>query len=180
MNKAATLRRANEYKSRFLSDMTHELRTPLNAMISLSRLLLDHADGELNSEQRKQVTFIHRSATNLSEMVNDLLDLAKIESGKIDIHAEPFTVTEVFATLRGMFRPLFSNTNLTLIIDEPPVFLTMISDEQKVSQMLRNLVSNAMKFTETGEVRVSTRVLDGGLIEFVVADTGDWNRCRAS
>ena len=84
--KADSLRRASAYKSRFLNDMTHELRTPLNAMISLSRLLLDRTDGELTVEQEKQVSLIHRSANSLGEMVNDLLDLAKIEAGKTDVH----------------------------------------------------------------------------------------------
>ena len=84
-DKAESLRRASEHKSRFLSDMSHELRTPLNAMISLSRLLLDRADGDLTPEQEKQVALIHQSATSLGEMVNDLLDLAKIEAGKTDL-----------------------------------------------------------------------------------------------
>ena len=169
---ANSLRRMSDSKSRFLSDMTHELRTPLNAMISLGRLLLDRTDGELTAEQEKQVKLIHHSATGLGEMVNDLLDLAKIEAGKIDVHAEPFSVSDVLATLRGMFRPLFASTKLHLVIDDALEGLTMISDEQKVSQILRNLVSNAMKFSEAGDVRIVTELNSEDQVVFTVTDSG--------
>ena len=99
--KAESLRLASAHKTRFLNDMTHELRTPLNAMISLSRLLLDRTDGELTGEQERQVSLIHRSATSLGEMVNDLLDLAKIEAGKTDVHVAEFDVANVLARGAG-------------------------------------------------------------------------------
>src|SRR6185312_4024889 len=128
------LRRASDYKSRFLSDMTHELRTPLNAVISLSRLLLDRIDGELTPEQETQVAFIHRSATSLGEMVNDLLDLAKIESGKIDVQASVFSVNDVLSALRGMFRPLSADGPVALLIDDAQGLTTLHSDERKLTQ----------------------------------------------
>ena len=168
---AESLRRASASKSRFLNDMTHELRTPLNAIVSLSRLLLDRVDGELTAEQDKQVSLIHRSATSLGEMVNDLLDLAKIEAGKTDLHVAAFDVADTLAGLRGMFRPLVGDGRVPLVVDEPVGLTTMVGDERKVSQVLRNLVSNAIKFTERGEVRVRAAG-DGDRATFTVADTG--------
>ena len=105
-DKAAALRRAGELKSRFLSNMSHEFRTPINAILSLSRLLLDGGDHELNSDQRTEVTFIRQSAQTLSDLVNDLLDLAKIEAGKTTVRRDEFAAAELFAACRGMMRPL--------------------------------------------------------------------------
>jgi len=170
--KAESLRKASEYKSRFLSDMTHELRTPLNAMISLSRLLLDRTDGDLTPEQEKQVRLINKSATTLGEMVNDLLDLARIEAGKTDLHVADFAVTDLLVALRGMFRPLVADGNVALFVDEPHGFNMMHSDERKLSQVLRNLVSNAIKFTERGVVRVRAEAAADGTARFTVSDTG--------
>jgi len=104
--------------------------------------------------------------------VNDLLDIAKIESGKIEVHAEAFNLSDLFAALRGMFRPLFATSKAQLIVEEPLDIGPMLSDEQKISQILRNLISNAMKFTETGEVRVHAEPRPGDKVLFSVADTG--------
>ena len=155
--KAESLRRASEYKSRFLSDMTHELRTPLNAVVSLAALLLDRTDGDLTGEQEVQVRLIRKSALSLSEMVNDLLDLAKIEAGKVDVRVAPFDAADLLTALRGIFRPLVAADGpVRFVADDPPPGLPpLASDEGKVAQILRNLVSNALKFTERGEVRVS-------------------------
>jgi signal transduction histidine kinase len=170
--KAESLRKASEVKSRFLSDMSHELRTPLNAMVSISGLLLDRTDGELTDEQEKQVRFIRESAESLSQMVNDLLDLAKIEAGKVDVHPSDFNVAELLSALRGMFRPLFRAGAVALVVEEPRGVETMCTDEPKLSQILRNLVSNAMKFTERGEVRVAAAANGDGTVTFSVSDTG--------
>lgn len=175
-DKAVALQSASELKSRFLSDMSHELRTPLNAMISISGLLLDRVDGELTSEQEKQVSLIRRSAESLREMVNDLLDLAKIEAGKTEVHPSEFHTADLFAAIRGMFRPLFeSDTRVALFIDDdhasdalPPLH----TDEQKVAQILRNFVSNAMKFTERGHVQLRVRDNGDATVTFAVSDTG--------
>ncbi len=171
-DKAEALRKASEYKSRFLSDMTHELRTPLNAMVSLSRLLLSRVDGELSVEQEKQVTLINRSALSLGEMVNDLLDLAKIEAGKTEVHVTEFHVADVMAALRGMFRPLVGETKVNLQFEDVNEPFRIRTDERKLSQILRNFISNAMKFTEAGEIVVSARSTEAGAAEFSVADTG--------
>ncbi|GAB1541823.1 hypothetical protein NUACC21_44960 [Scytonema sp. NUACC21] len=170
--KADSLKRANELKTRFLSNMSHEFRTPLNSIISLSRLLLDRMDGDLTLEQEKQVTFIRKSAEGLSELVNDLLDLAKVEAGKIVVYPTQFEVGELFATLRGMLRPLLAhNSSISLIFEEPENFPSFHTDESKVAQILRNFISNALKYTERGEVRVKATIT-ANTITFSVADTG--------
>lgn len=167
------LRRADEMKSRFLSNMSHEFRVPINTILSLSHMLLHRFDGELTTEQEKQVSFIHKAADNLAELVNDLLDLAKIEAGKTTVHPVELDVTTLLSTLRGMLRPLLLNEAVELIFEEPGDIPLLLTDESKVSQILRNLISNALKFTESGEIRVSvTLTADGKAVCFAVADTG--------
>lgn len=171
--KADHLRRADEVKTRFLSNMSHEFRTPVNSILSLSRLLLDRTDGGLSDEQDKQVNFIRKAAESLSELVNDLLDLAKIEAGKVTVRPVEFEVANLFSALRGMLRPLLLNEMVNLAFDESDDLPTLYTDEGKVSQILRNFISNALKFTERGEVRVSATLAPGGTaVTFAVADTG--------
>ena len=171
--KAGHLRRADEMKSRFLSNMSHEFRTPVNAILALSHLLLEHTDGELNGEQTKQVNYIRKSGEDLLELVNDLLDLAKIEAGKVTVKASEFEVTNLFSALRGMLRPLLASNAVNLVFEESEDLPLMMTDEGKVSQILRNFISNAIKFTERGEVRVSAALRpDGDSMVFSVADTG--------
>jgi signal transduction histidine kinase/DNA-binding response OmpR family regulator len=171
--KADHLRRADEMKSKFLSNMSHEFRTPLNSVRALSQLLLDRVDGELGAEQEKQVALICKAAADLTTLVDDLLDLAKIEAGKIEVRATEFSVANLFSALRGMLRPLLPGENVRLMFDEPPASLLLVTDEGKVSQILRNLISNAIKFTEHGEVRVYAEICgDGRLVRFGVDDTG--------
>ncbi|MBD2679317.1 MULTISPECIES: ATP-binding protein [Nostoc] len=170
--KADSLQKANELKTRFLSNMSHEFRTPLNSILSLSRMLLARMDGDLTAEQEKQVTFIQKAASGLSELVNDLLDLAKVEAGKIEVRPSSFEVSDLFATLRGMLRPLLvQGSSVALIVEEPNVIPPLYTDEGKVAQILRNFVSNALKFTEEGEVRVSA-MQTGHTVTFSVSDTG--------
>ena len=171
-DKAAQLRDANELKSRFLSYMSHEFRTPLTSMTSIAGILLSRLDGPLTPEQQKQVEFIRGSTRELTEMVNDLLDLAKVEAGRITISPEWFEMVDLFAALRGMFKPIVASTSVSLVFDEPESEIKLYSDDKKVSQILRNFISNALKFTPQGEVRVSARMLDAGHVEFSVTDTG--------
>jgi signal transduction histidine kinase/DNA-binding response OmpR family regulator len=171
--KADHLRRADETKSRFLSNMSHEFRTPLNSIQALSRLLTQESDGPLNPEQIKQVNFISKAAVDLTALVDDLLDLAKIEAGKTEVRPIEFNVTNLFSALRGMLRPLLVGEGVRLVFDEPETPLELFTDEGKVSQILRNFISNAIKFTERGEVRVSaTPGADGRSVSFAVTDTG--------
>jgi signal transduction histidine kinase/CheY-like chemotaxis protein len=171
--RAAALRRADELKSQFLSYVSHEFRTPVNSVMALTHLLLRRTDGELTSEQEKQVTFIRKAVEGLAEMVNDLLDLAKVESGKTDVRMRPVDVSQVLGAVRALMRPLATNEAVALMFEEVPSGVTIDTDEAKLGQILRNLVSNALKFTERGEVRV--RVTDRpptGQIVFSVEDTG--------
>ena len=171
--RAEQLRQASELKTKFLSNMSHEFRTPLNSVLALSRLLLDRIDGELTPEQERQVGYIRRSAEGLLELVNDLLDLAKVEAGKVDIRPSAFTVSELFGGLRGALRPLLTSQAVELIFEIPDKVPNLFTDEAKVTQILRNLISNALKFTEQGEVRVTaTFDAEGKRIDFSVRDTG--------
>ena len=170
--KASSLQQANELKTRFLSNMSHEFRTPLNSMLSLSRMLLSRLDGDLTIEQEKQVTFIQKAADGLSELVNDLLDLAKVEAGKIEVRPSAFEVSDLFGTLRGMLRPLLvQGSSVALSFEAPEQLPSIYNDEGKVAQILRNFISNALKFTERGEVRVMAKQT-GHTVTFSVSDTG--------
>src|SRR6185503_965077 len=171
-DKAAQLRDANELKSRFLSYMSHEFRTPLTSMTTIAGILLSRLDGPLTAEQQKQVEFIRGSTRELTEMVNDLLDLAKVEAGRITISPEWFEMVDLFAALRGMFKPIVASTSISLFFDEPSDEIRLFTDDKKLSQILRNFISNALKFTPMGEVRVAARMLDPEHVEFAVSDTG--------
>ena len=170
-DRAEQLRRMSETKTRFLSDISHELRTPLSSIVNLTRILLAHADGPLEPEQDKQVTMIQRSAEWLTEMVSDLLDIAKIEAGKVELRCDDFGAAALLAALRGMFRPLATNEKVALVFDDPDPALSLYTDEQRIAQVLRNFVSNALKFTAEGEVRVSATA-EGDAVRFAVTDTG--------
>ena len=173
--RADHLRRADELKSRFLSNMTHEFRTPLNSILALTRLLLGQTDGELTREQQTQVQFIRKSAEDLSELVNDLLDLARVEAGKTTVSPVEFTADSLFGALRGMLRPLLVGDAVALVFDDCGDLPPLVTDEPKVSQILRNFISNALKFTPQGEVRVCAAAAttpDDGTVTFPVRDTG--------
>jgi signal transduction histidine kinase len=171
--RAEQLRQASELKSRFLSNMSHEFRTPLNSILALSRLLMDRTDGPLTAEQERQVTYIRRSAESLTELVNDLLDLAKVEAGKLEIRPRYFTVGELFGALRGVMKPLQQNDAVELVFEDTTDCPELFTDEAKVAQILRNLISNALKFTERGEVRVTaTFDADTRHCSLAVADSG--------
>jgi len=168
----AELAQANRLKAQFLSHMSHEFRTPLNSILAISRLLLERTDGELTPEQEKQVGFVRKAAQDLSALVADLLDLARIESGTLGVDARPCSAAEIFSGLRGMFKPLAS-AQVALVIEEPQGIPPLYTDESKVSQILRNFLANALKFTQRGEIRVSARLsADGGAAVFSVADSG--------
>jgi signal transduction histidine kinase/CheY-like chemotaxis protein len=171
--RADHLRRADELKSRFLSNMSHEFRTPLNSILALSRLLLSQTDGPLTSEQERQIKFIRKGAESLTELVNNLLDLAKVTAGKTVVAAAEFRVVDLFGALRGMLRPLLVGNAVALIIEDPFDIPPLITDEGKVSQILRNFISNAIKFTEQGEVRVwAQHDAERDTVTFTVRDTG--------
>ncbi|MFG0410711.1 sensor histidine kinase KdpD [Pseudomonas sp. NY5710] len=169
---AEQLRQASDLKSRFLSYMSHEFRTPLGSILSITGLLTDELDGPLSAEQHRQVTFISTATRELSDMVDDLLDLAKIEAGRISISPAWFDMLDLFAALRGMFRPIVDATAVDLIFEEPTGLPRLYTDDKKLAQILRNFISNALKFTTQGEVRVSAQLYGDDRIRFAVSDTG--------
>ena len=165
-------RRAADLKSRILADMGHEMRTPIHSILSISQFLLQRLDGELTDEQDKQVRIIRNTARDLAQFIDDLLDLAKAQAGKIPVRSEPFHVEQLFNALRGIFRPRAQEASVPLIFEAPPEMKPLVTDESKLSQILRNFISNALKFTEQGEVRVSAAPGPGDTVVFSVADTG--------
>jgi signal transduction histidine kinase len=168
--KSVQLRAASEAKTRFLANVSHELRAPVTAIIGLGRLLTDASSDSLSEDQGRQVELIRGSATDLLSLVNDLLDLAKAEAGRLEPDWADVDLKAVFGQLRGTLRPLVIRPEVELIIDEPAVPV-LRSDEVLLAQILRNLLTNALKFTVTGSVRLTVRLI-GDDIEFVVADTG--------
>jgi signal transduction histidine kinase len=172
-DKAERLRKADEMKSRFLSNTSHELRTPLSSIRALAGLLLGRLDGDLTPEQERQVKFIEKAANDLSELVNDLLDLAKIEAGKVELQLAPVVPENLFRALKGMLRPLVDEARVELVFETPDFEDAFESDEGKISQVLRNFISNALKFTEQGAVRVRANWdRERDTITFAVTDTG--------
>jgi signal transduction histidine kinase len=169
--KSDSLRRAAEVKSHIVSNVSHEFRTPLNSILGLTRLLLMRTDGPLTGEQEKQLGFIQRSAQELSEMVDDLLDLSRIEAGKVRLHVMHVAVSDLFAAMRGMVRPLRPRGDVAVILEDPAEPILLETDDGKISQILRNLISNALKFTEHGEITLRARA-DGLNVVFTVSDTG--------
>ncbi|UVK90745.1 histidine kinase [Pseudomonas sp. B21-051] len=169
---AEELRQASDLKSRFLSYMSHEFRTPLGSILSINSLLADELDGPLSPEQHKQVAFVSSAARELSDMVDDLLDLAKIEAGRISISPAWFDMFDLFSALRGMFRPIVDASAVDLIFEEPIGLPRLYTDDKKLAQILRNFISNSLKFTTRGEVRISARLEGSDKVRFAVSDTG--------
>ena len=173
-DQAEELRRVSGLKDRFLSHLSHEFRTPLNSTLALSRLLLDRVDGPLTDEQAIQVGFVRKGAQDLLAMVNDLLDIAKIESGRMEVRVDELPLEELMGSLRGMLRPMAVERGLELDIHDPPRGAGPLrSDGAKLSQILRNLVANAIKYTPEGVVRLRVEEEEGSEhVLFVVEDTG--------
>ncbi|CAG2128284.1 sensor histidine kinase [Cupriavidus plantarum] len=169
---ADQLRQATELKSRFLAYMSHEFRTPIVAIQSITRLLIDRVDGPLTTEQERQVKFVRDTASEFAEMVNDLLDLARLEAGRVDVSPAWFDMVALFDALRGMFKPVLTNPEVSLIFEEPNDIPKLFADDRKLSQILRNFISNALKFTPSGEVRIAVHSDDPATITFSVRDTG--------
>jgi signal transduction histidine kinase len=166
------LQRLSDLKSRFLSEMSHEFRSPLNSIKGLTGFLLARTDGDLSIEQEKQIQFIRQAADGLSTLVDDLLDLARVEAGKAAIRVTSFEVRGLFESLEGMIRPMIDREAIALIFEEPTAIPRLNTDEGKVAQILRNFLTNAVKFTERGEIRVSAQRGPGDMVTFAVKDSG--------
>jgi signal transduction histidine kinase len=171
--RSAQLREASEAKSRFLANVSHELRAPVTAIMGLARLLTDPGSDPLTTEQRQQVDLLSDSARDLLALVNELLDLAKAESGRLEPRWSEVALPAFFGQLRGTLRALITRPDVTLLVDEPAEVPVLVTDEWMLAQVLRNLLTNALKFTEHGEVRLSAVPGDEpGTVRLEVADTG--------
>jgi len=168
--KSVQLRAASEAKTRFLANVSHELRAPVTAIIGLGRLLTDESSEPLTQEQRRQVELIRDSATDLLALVNDLLDLAKAEAGRIEPNWSDVDIKAMFGQLRGTLRPLATRPEVDFIVDEPSL-PPLRTDEGLLAQVLRNLLTNAIKFTAAGHIVLTARRV-GDDVEFTVDDTG--------
>jgi signal transduction histidine kinase/CheY-like chemotaxis protein len=167
------LREASESKTRFWRNVSHELRTPINAVTGLSRLLLDAGSAPLTADQHHQVRLIEQSGAMLLNLVNELLDVAKAESGRIEPQLQPVDLRAVFDELRATLRPLATTPEVVLVVEDPAGGESLITDPTLLGRILRNLVSNGLKFTERGEVRCRARRLSvAGCLEITVTDTG--------
>jgi signal transduction histidine kinase/DNA-binding response OmpR family regulator len=170
---------ASRLKSQFLANMSHELRSPLNSIIGFTGIILQGIVGELNEEQTKQLGMVYDSAKHLLELINDILDLSKIEAGKIEIRPAEFELREFIQLVGKMVSPLIDERGLTLeIVLSEDLPRTLYNDKNRIKQVMINLLSNAIKFTEKGKIRLEAGMLqpdEGGAattIEFHVSDTG--------
>ncbi|MEV6499182.1 HAMP domain-containing protein [Streptomyces prunicolor] len=181
--KAALLATSSQYKSEFLANMSHELRTPLNSLLILARLLSDNPDGHLSDQEVQFASTIHRSGSDLLQLINDILDLSKIEAGRMDVRPKRLPLIKLLDYVHATFRPLTLDRGLSFEVSVgEDVPRELWSDEQRLQQILRNLLSNAIKFTATGRVELRVnRVKDpehrysdtsDEVIVFAVSDTG--------
>jgi signal transduction histidine kinase/HAMP domain-containing protein/ActR/RegA family two-component response regulator len=170
---------ASRYKSQFLANMSHELRTPLNSLLILARLLAQNAEGNLTAKQVDYAQVIHSSGTDLLQLINDILDLSRVEAGKLEIHPERFALEALVDDLRAVFGPLTTDKGLDFAINiGPGAPAELVTDNQRLRQILHNLLSNAVKFTDTGgvELRIGPAEAHAGDpapgLAFSVSDTG--------
>ncbi len=170
--KAAQLAISSNYKTEFLANMSHELRTPLNSLLILSRLLAENSEGNLDLQQVEFASTIHAAGNDLLALINDILDLSKVEAGKMEVHLAPLSIADLRDSVDRAFRPLAEQSDIAFTIEVdpelPPAFVT---DEQRLTQVLRNLLSNAFKFTHEGAVTLRLSEEDGRLA-LEVNDTG--------
>jgi signal transduction histidine kinase/DNA-binding response OmpR family regulator/CHASE3 domain sensor protein len=171
--KARELEQASRYKSDFLANMSHELRTPLNSSLILAKLLADNTDENLTEEQVKYAKTIQSSGNDLLNLINDILDLSKIEAGHVEIRPEPVSIERLANNLRQVFQPIAADKKLDFIVEiAPDGPATVETDAQRLEQVLKNLLSNAFKFTEAGKVTLAIRPDGKGQISLSVTDTG--------
>ena len=171
--KAIALERSSQFKNEFLANMSHELRTPLNSTLILAKLLADNKGGNLTGEQVKFAQTISSAGNDLLTLINDILDLSKIEAGKLGVHAETMSIASVMEGLVKSMQPMAAQKGIGLRVTvDPGVPLQMETDPQRLGQILKNLLSNALKFTEKGEVLLLVTREPTGDIAFAVRDTG--------
>ncbi|HJX64352.1 MAG TPA: response regulator [Polyangia bacterium] len=173
IEKADELTRANQYKSEFLANMSHELRTPLNSALILAKLLADNKNGNLTPEQVKYAATIYSSGNDLLVLINDILDLSRIEAGRMELQVEVVDVARTIESLRRTFQPVAAERHLSFEAGlAPGAPASITSDGLRMQQILRNLLSNAFKFTQNGSVSLLVRDAPGGCVSFSVSDSG--------
>ena len=165
------LKELDRLKSMFLASMSHELRTPLNSVIGFTGWLLMGMEGDLNEEQRKQLTMVKFSANHLLDLINDILDISKIEAGKMELSIEKFEIVEIVNDVVSSVLPLAKDKELGLMYDIPKEII-LNSDKRRIKQILMNLVSNAIKFTDQGNVKIEVKLLNNKDLEVTVSDSG--------
>lgn len=173
---ALELTQASKYKSEFLANMSHELRTPLNSLLILSKILSENKQGNLTSDQVEEASIIHNSGHSLLALINDIMDLSKVEAGMLDIYIETTSLNGICHSLESLFRPIAKDRGISFrIVLDPSVSDQIQTDQKRVEQVLKNFLSNAFKFTKQGEVKLEISVTDlegGRAIIFAVTDTG--------
>ncbi|HXH75901.1 MAG TPA: PAS domain S-box protein [Bacteriovoracaceae bacterium] len=171
--KATEVQRASQYKTEFLANMSHELRTPLNSSLILSRLLMDNAKGNLTAEQVQFAESIYSSGNDLLCLINDILDLSKVEAGKLDVRVEKVSILQVIDELKLTFGPVAKEKKLNFEVKyEPGMQISLLTDRQRLDQILKNLLSNAFKFTAEGSVKIRLFRPANGQVAFEVSDSG--------
>jgi PAS domain S-box-containing protein len=167
------LQKASRLKSEFLANMSHELRTPINVILGYTSLMRERIYGALTDQQEEALTKTYQTSQHLLELINDILDLSKIEAGKMPLHVEPVVVQEVIAEVTESVRPMLRGRDLDFQADVQQDLRPLRTDRTKLKQVLLNLLSNAIKFTEEGSVRVTATVLESGAgVRIIVEDTG--------
>ena len=166
-----SLQEVDRLKTVFLASMSHELRTPLNSIIGFTGIILQGMSGEIKAEQRKQLTMVKNSASHLLGLINDVLEISKIESGRVEFSLEEFSLDDVVTEVVEPFSSTVSEKGLELTTQVPEA-ITLFSDKRHMKQVLLNLVSNAVKFTDHGSVKIATGVLKDDNLEIRVIDTG--------
>lgn len=170
--KATELLKANQYKSEFLANMSHELRTPLNSTLILAKLLSENKPGNLNEEQIKYANIIYSSGNDLLNLINDILDLAKVEAGKMTLHPEVVKIEQVARNLEQVFSPITHDKKIDFELKfDQPIPEEIITDRQRLDQILKNFLSNAIKFTSKGKVTFHIYKIEDR-IAFSIKDTG--------
>ncbi|MBC2656261.1 response regulator [Pseudomonas sp. MSSRFD41] len=171
--RAEELQRSSKYKSEFLANMSHELRTPLNSSLILAKLLAENAQENLSEEQVKFAESIYSAGNDLLNLINDILDISKVEAGKLEVRPENASVSRLVEGLSNLFQPLTAEKGLEFRVElQPGAPQTLFTDRQRVEQVLKNLLSNAVKFTEQGQVSLTVSAHPGAGIAFAVQDSG--------
>jgi signal transduction histidine kinase len=165
------LEELDRLKSQFLATMSHELRTPLNSIIGFTGILRQGFAGPVNEEQKKQLGLVFGSAKHLLSLINDLLDLSRIEAGKVDIEEEPFNFVDVVNEVVQNLSPMARQKELTMATELPGADIPMVGDRKRSFQVLLNLANNAVKFTDRGKITI-TAATEGDKLRVCVADTG--------